>query len=578
MTFTISEWNDQRNEVFLDRYALRDSAGELLETIPEQMWGRVASELADGDEGLYNVFRDALGGFGFVPAGRVLSGLGSRARVTLYNCFVLGVRSRDPAVGNDSRRAIIRTVEEMIEITCRGGGVGINWSTLRPSGAYIRGVNGHSSGAVSWMSGADAMVNSIRQGGSRTAALMYILDDWHPDVLEFAEASFSRANHSVAVSDKFMNCVVKDLDWDLIFPDTTFESYNQIWSGDIDRWMDNGYPVIHYKTIRARDLWNTMCTATARTGNPGMVFLERANRQSNTRYFETLTATNPCGEQFLPVDGCCNLGSINLVSCWDPEIQRLDLSRLDFLVNCAVHMMDRIIDLSEDINSDIGGLQREVRRIGLGTMGLADVMLLSGIRYGSDESIEFIDTLYGHIAVQAYTASMNLARELGPAPAFKTEFASGEFPSRLPSSLVSSIRRHGLRNLTLTNQAPTGTISVLAGVSSGIEPVFAREYTRRDATGEWKVTHPLFDGVGDHMVTSMDIPPEDHIRVQSAIQRWCDNSISKTINLPIGSTHKDVSEAYHKAWESGCKGITVYVAGSREGVLELECPTGVCEV
>lgn len=510
----------------------------------------------------------------------MLNGVGSGNVNTLYNCFVIGVEPPSYKLGADSRLAIMETVTRMIEITARGGGVGINWSCLRPAGSYIKGVNGYSSGSVSWMMGADGMINSIRQGGTRTAALMFILDDWHPDVLEFADTSFSRANHSVAISAKFMNAVKDGSSWAFKFPDTSHPDYNIVWTGDIDDWEMKGYPVIIKGEAPARDIWDHFCECAARTGNPGMVFLERANILSNTGYMETLTSTNPCGEQLLPVNGSCNLGAVNLVAHWSEKDQDIDRSALRDTISKAIRMMDRVIDVSEDIDEEIALLQRKVRRVGMGTMGLADLLLLKRIRYGSEESLHYIDNLYEFICASAYHSSISLAKEFGAAPALdKRQFLAGCFISGLDTDVRAGISQFGIRNLTLISQAPTGTTSILAGVSSGIEPLFAADYIRRDATGESRVTHPAFQmGEGDHLVTSMDIPVEEHIAVQSVIQHHSDNAISKTVNLPEGSSASDVSKAYHLAYDLGCKGITVYVAGSREGVLEVDCPTGACEI
>jgi len=574
--FSVMEWTEQRERVFLDRYALKDAEGNTLEAFPEDMWDRVASGLATSRTERREFLR-ALSGFGFVPAGRILNGVGSSQLATFYNCFVIGVAH--DTHGADSRAGIMSTVSEMIEITARGGGVGINWSVLRPRDSYISGVNGYSSGSVSWMGGADRMVDSIRQGGSRTAALMYILDDWHPDVMEFAESSFLRANHSVAVSDEFMHQVKTNGMWSSVFPDTSSPDYNTIWDGDIDKWMLRGGEVRIHKSTPARLIWDHLCQSASQTGNPGLVFLERANRTANTRYMETLISTNPCGEQILPNGGSCNLGAINLPAFWDPKLNQLDWFGMRDAVVTAVKMLNRVIDKSPDINQHIGDVQRQVRRIGLGTMGLADLLILNRMKYGSEESLDYARAVYEYIRDTAYMASVDLASNEGSAPGLqRNEFIQGTFIKRMPQYIHKKILEHGIRNLTLTSQAPTGTTSILAGVSSGIEPVFSREYTRRDATGETQFTHPLFEGEGDHLVTALEIPVEHHIKMQGVVQEFLDNSASKTINLPRGSTWEDVSQAYMLAYDLGCKGITVYVNGCRPGVLENGEYCEVCEV
>ena len=560
-------WTEQRNRTFLDRYAAKDQRGNLLEQTPQAMWERVVETLAE-DENEAAEFMDVLQGWKFVPGGRILSGLGAGQNVTLYNCFVVGVESGDPTLGNDSRAAIMETTAKMVEITSRGGGVGVNWATLRPAGTYIRGVNGRSSGAVAWASGVDSMIDKIRQGGTRTAALMYVLPDWHPDIEEFIDASFLRANHSILVSDAFMDAVKRDAMWGLVFPDTTDHDYDKEWAGDIRTW---NHRRIGPRWVRARVLWEKMCRAVVQTGNPGLLFIDRAQEESNTGYFETYSATNPCGEQFLPVDGCCNLGSVNLTAHWDPHAHDVNWRDLRRTVRISTKLMDRIIDRSPDINPEIGDLQRRVRRVGIGAMGLADVLILGGIRYGSIGARAVAGDLYALIRNAAYYQSAELARLHGPAPAYSAEILDRPFMKRLPDDLRSQIKEHGLRNLTLTNQAPTGTTSIVAGASSGIEPIFADSYVRDDATGRTEVHHPLFRGErGPEHVTAHDLVIEDHIAMQAAVQPYLDNAISKTINAPAGSDWYDVGRAYQKAYESGCKGITVFVDGSRKGVLTLD--------
>ena len=576
---SILPWTEQRENAFSDRYARRTVDGQQMESTPSEMWKRVADALAtDEDERL--LFYHTLSDFKLVPAGRVLSGAGVEYTTnTLYNCFVIGLR--DVGKGCDSRSAIMDVVTRMVEITARGGGVGINWSTLRPRGTRIRGVDSYSTGSVSWMGGADRMVDNIRQGGTRSAALMYIIDDWHPDVMEFAASSFLRANHSVAISSQFMGAVKRGGKWPLVFPDTTHPAYDSEWDGNLDHWYNVcGRPIIHYGEPDARDIWKTICESAHRTGNPGLVFLERANLFSNTQDVERLIATNPCGEQILPKDGSCNLAAINLVAHYSPESGYLDTEQLGATIWGGVRLMDRVIDVSVPIDDSISDVQKITRRIGMGTMGLADYLLLKGVRYGSDESIAIIHSLYSWIRIKAYEASVSLAREKGAAPGYSgMTFLNLPYIKSLPEPLRDRIRQHGIRNMTLISQAPTGTTSILAGVSSGIEPIFASEYQRRDATGETHLIHPLLMGESEnYKVTAMDISPDEHIRVQAAIQEHCDNAISKTINLPAGSTPEDISHAYLMAYEEGCKGITVFVSGSRDGVLELECPTGECDL
>jgi len=555
-------WQGQREKVFLDRYATKDFNGTPTEQTPEEMWLRVSKAIA-GDKREQSLFYTILDKFQFVPGGRILAGERS-----LYNCFVLGFESG--AAGADSRGSIMSTIGNLVEITAQGGGVGINWSTLRPRNTYIKGVSGRSSGSTSWMRGGDGLADVIRQGGSRTAALMFMLDDWHPDIVEFTRAisRFKRANFSVNISDEFMRAVKHDADWNLVFPDTNSPFYDCEWNGDIQDWKNKQLPVIVHDTVRARSLWKAMAESAHMIGSPGLAFMDRCNEWSNTRYLHKLICFNPCGEQPLNKNGSCNLGSLNLLSFMNNG--EFSFDRLKLIIRYAVRFLDRAIDVNEDITKDIGDMQRKVRRIGLGTMGLADILVLHGIKYGSDESISFIHKLYSFIRDAAYEASINLAKEKGPAPGFHLEsILKSKFIKTLPEELIIGITRHGLRNLSLLTNAPTGTTSILAGASSGIEPIFSREYTRKDNTGCTVIKHPLADDPA--MVTAKNIDICDQIRVQSVIQMYMDASISKTINLPETCTIEDIMKAYELAYDLNCKGITVYRANSLEDILCESC-------
>ncbi len=566
-------WEGLREDVFLDRYALR-KGGVVLEDSPDQMAARVARALAinSAQEGR---FRRILEDFRFLPAGRVLAGAGAEEHATFYNCFVLGIGSRSP-VGRDSRRGIMQTLTDMVEISARGGGVGINWSVLRPENSEIRGVRGVSSGPLRWMAAADALADQIRQGGSRTAALMFMLDDWHPDVRRFIQSgkTFSRANYSVAISDAFMDAVYKNGDWILCFPDVGADkaAYDGLWSGDLHEWCALGGKLVSYDVVKARDIWDGICRAAWATGNPGVVFLDRANALSTTSYMERLIGTNPCGEQPLPEDGSCNLGAINLVAHRHPG-GGIDKSLLRETTSIAVELLDRVINVSAPITEEIHRREAQARRVGLGVMGLADLLLLEGVRYGSAESVSLLRDVMREIRDTAYETSAFLSVRDGRAPAYKPAFLEGEFVKRLPAGVREHIKTNGIRNLALTSQAPTGTISLLAGVSSGIEPHFAREYLRRDATGEHMVRHPLMQGDDPWIVTASELSAEEHLVMQAAMQEFVDSAISKTINLGGNASVEDVSNALRMAYDLGCKGVTVYRDGSLEGQV-LSCPAG----
>jgi ribonucleoside-diphosphate reductase alpha chain len=548
------QMTDQRRKVFLDRYALRNYEGLIVEGALDEMWKRVSGFVAASDPQARR-FHLAMEGFGFVPGGRILSGAhNGHASATLYNCFVIGIR--------DSRIKIMRAMTRMVEINARGGGVGINWSSLRPEGYCIRGVHGESAGPNCWMKGADGLADQIRQGGSRTAALMFTLDDWHPDAPAFAriKEKFKRANFSMALSDKFMTQVEKGGEWETYFPRTSHPEYDQSWDGVPDHWQGDFLPG---PVVFAGDMLRDISESACSIGSPGLVFIDRCNAMSNTSYRDHLCGTNPCGEQPLPENGCCNLGSVNLAAFWDEAKGDIDTEMLADHVGIAVRFLDRVIDVSPYLDSDIQWEQAQCRRVGVGTMGLADYLILKGIRYGSKESIEEIKRIYRMIRDMAYYESTVLAQELGPAPGFRPTILISPFIKSLPEWIKDRIGTVGLRNLTLLTQAPTGTTSTLAGVSSGIEPIFSSRYIRRDATGCHEVVHPLFEGRDDDfLVTAYDISPYEHILVQSTVQRLIDTSVSKTINLPSTATPEDIMGIYRMAYEMGCKGITVYRSGS----------------
>jgi len=563
------DWNEQRQAIFQDRYALKEGK-RIKETNPNQMLDRVARALAFNDAEAKEFRYDLLDEFRFLPAGRILSGAGSEQySATYYNCFVLGVDPIYKPHGVDSRDAILNTISKMVEITCRGGGVGVNWSVLRPDGSIVKGVHGASTGAVGWMRGADALADQVRQGGSRTAALMFVLDCWHPDIEMFIRSKkFSRANFSVVVTDQFMESLKANpkSKWEVRFPDTLDPAYDLLWDGDIDKWEMRGRKTEHGE-MDIGSIWEGICSSAIDRGSPGLIFIDACNRASNTRLSEKIICTNPCGEQPLPKYGSCNLGSLNLVSfCGNNgDINRGDLSKV---IKSAVKFLDNVIDKSPPLYPEIDSLQKLYRRIGLGTMGLADVLLLNKIRYGSQESLDFISDLYSFIKDEAFIASSGLARERGPAPAYSSdEIETSMAFSGLNDAVKGMMHRDKLRNLAVLTQAPTGTTSILAGVSSGIEPIFSPEYKRKDATGEFTMRHPLFAGEEmSYHVTAYDVTPEEHIMVQACMQKFIDSGISKTVNLPACATEEDADKIFRTAYDMGVKGITIYKGGSLDDI------------
>lgn len=546
-----------------------------LETRPEQMLARTARALAlqepaDQQEVWEERFNWMLEDWKFVPGGRILTGAGTDQKLTYYNCYVV------PSP-RDSRGGIMETLTHMTEIMSRGGGVGMNLSTLRPRHAYVKGVNGRSSGSVSWGGLYSFVTGLIEQGGSRRGALMLILNVWHPDILDFIESKremgkIENANISVGITDDFMQAIKDDADWTFYFPDTSDPAYDTEWDGDIGKWKAAGRSVISYKTVKAREIWEKIIESAWASAEPGVFFIDRYNALSNSLYYTTIASTNPCGEQGLPPWGVCNLGSINLSRfVGDGDVLWDDLART---VAYSVRFLDNIIDDTPYFFEENRLQQQSERRIGLGTMGLAEMLIRLKIAYGSDASIEFIDRLYRFICIEAYSASIRIAEEKGSFPLFDAEqFLESGFVKTLPEEIRERIREKGIRNVTLLTQAPTGTTGTMVGTSTGIEPYFFWEWERVgrmgshtervDVYAEWIAEHEG-EELPDYFVTAMDLAPEAHVRVQAAIQRWVDSSISKTCNVPNDYTVEETAKLYELMYDLGCKGGTIYRDGSRD--------------
>jgi ribonucleoside-diphosphate reductase alpha chain len=590
---------------FNDRYALKDANGQPLETQIPEMWGRVARAIADNEHEADSFYR-ILSGFRFIPGGRILAGAGAETEKTFYNCYVIPLEAKHETdhypkdyPGNDSRESIFHTMQTMVDIMSRGGGVGVNWSVLRPSGAYLRRISGWSSGPVGWMDVASAAVGEVIQGGSRRGAAMFMLDDWHPDILDFIEAKkdprkITNANVSVAISDAFMEAVENDEDWNLIFPDTDHPTYNREWDGDIEKWQSESKPVRVYATVKASDIWRAITDAAWASGEPGVVFLDRYNKQSTARDVERLISVNPCGEQGLGAYSVCNLGAMNLdayvrtivhktramgfsaLAYHNPMKHDFDWEGFRYDVATAIRFLDNVVDKNHYFLPQNKSIQLRLRRIGLSVTGLADCLVRLGIRYGSPESVEFVEEVFRTMKDTAIRTSMNLAREKGPAPAWddsmwtrpylqewlqRTHWKDGQPIEESPSN--------GLRNLFLLTQAPTGTTSLLANVNSGIEPYFSLKTWREDRTGgryvyAEAVKHIVDTGeLPDYVVTAADVTVDEHIAIQAAVQRYCDSSVSKTINAPNSQTPEETAKAYTLAYQSGLKGIAYYRDGSR---------------
>lgn len=546
-----------------------------VETRPEQMLDRVAAGLAqveapDKQAEWRDNFRWLLDDWKFVPGGRILTAAGTEQNLTYYNCYVI------PSP-KDSRGGIMDTLTQMTEIMSRGGGVGINISSLRPHHAYVKGVNGRSSGSVSWGELYSFVTGLIEQGGSRRGALMLIMNVWHPDVLEFITSKrtmgrITNANISVGITDGFMEAVKANADWDLIFPDTGVAGYDELWDGNMAAWQDKGLPVVVHKTVKARDIWNSIIESAWASAEPGVFFVERYNKMSNSWYYAPILCTNPCGEQGLPAWGVCNLGALNLAKfVTDGQV---DWPSLRLGVRYAVRFLDNVIDNTPYFFEENKQQQLSERRVGMGTMGLADMMIRLKIRYGSPESEQFLDELYKFIATEAYLASADYAAEKGAFAQFNAEkFLQSGFMQGMPGHVREAIREKGIRNVTLLTQAPTGTTGTMVNTSTGIEPFYFWSFHRKGRMGtheervqvyqEWVTQNPG-KPLPAYFVTAMDLTPEEHVRVQAAVQRWVDSSISKTCNTPNSYTVEQTRQLYELMYELGCKGGTIYRDGSRD--------------
>ncbi len=570
-----------RQKVFLDRYSLKDKAGAPLEKTPDEMWKRVAKAIASVEKPKdrkkwEKKFYDAMYDFKFLPGGRILSGAGTGFEVSYFNCFVIP----NPP---DSRGGIMENLTQMIEIMARAGGVGLNLSSLRPRGARVKKVNGFSSGPMNWAELYSlATKDIVQQGGSRRGALMLMLHDWHPDIEEFITVKqdlnkINGANLSVCVSDTFMEAVKKDADWDLVFPDLDDKNYDKKWKGDIEEWKKLGGKVKVLKTIKAKYLWDLICQAAWRSAEPGLHFLDRSNKRSNTWYFERLSATNPCGEQPLSPWAVCNLGAMNLAAYVNKKGE-FEYENFGKDVKIAMRFLDNVIDQTYYFYKENERVAKDIRRTGLGILGLADALIKMKVKYGSDESLPVIEKIFKTLRDNAYIASSDIAVEKGAFPKFnKEKYLKGFHIQKLPEDIRKKISKQGIRNAVLLTIAPTGTTSLISGVSSGVEPVYEFEFIRRDRLGEHMMYHPLFEEwkkqnpneeKPGYFVSANDLTPEEHVKVQAIAQDYIDSSISKTVNAPNAHTVDDVKRLYMMAYDSGLKGITYMRDGSRQGVLE----------
>ena len=586
-------------------------AGQPVDQSVEDSWQRVAQALADQEEsdqaGWRQRYYSILSDFRFLPGGRILAGAGTGYDVTLFNCFVMGRI-------DDSMEGICDSLKEGTLTMQQGGGVGYDFSTLRPAGSLARRVGSMASGPVSFMRVWDSMCATLVSSAYRRGAMMATLRCDHPDIEQFIDAKrdpreLRNFNLSVLVSDDFMQAVQDDLPWPLVFPERAFgdpprsegrEVIQRRWSGSMD-----AVPCVVIRKVGARQLWQRIMRATYDMAEPGVLFVDRINQQNNLHYRENISATNPCGEIPLPPYGACNLGSVNLTrlvqSPFTPAA-RLDFDALESTVRIALRMLDHVIDLSRfplDLQAEQA---RGTRRVGLGITGLADTLIMLGLHYADERARELAASAMRLIRDSAYRESVTLAQAKGAFPFYDRDaFAASGFVRGLPPDIRQGILDHGIRNSHLTAIAPAGTISLFANnVSSGIEPVFALQSQRRvrGADGEyhlhaasdyawrlWQQSHPE-EALPGYFVTAPALKPSQHLEMQSALQPYVDSAISKTINVPADYDFDAFKDIYQQAYRLGLKGCTsfrpnevtgsILTAGDAQSMTEME--TGCCNL
>ncbi len=634
----ITKLNKNAAAIMVNRYSLRDDEGRPVES-PAEILMRTARVVAEAENNyrssdntsmeIREKFFEMLYELRFVPNGRTMANAGTKYG-QLANCFVLPVED-DLGKGTDSIFSVLRKAILTLQT---GGGVGFSFGRIRPKDAAISTTKGKATGAVSFIKVYDTAFWVIGQGGGRRSAAMAVLPVWHPDILEFirckaTEGQITNFNISVGITDEFMQAVKNNDDFTLRHPE----------NGEM------------YKMIGARELFDEIVKYAHKNGEPGVLFLDEANRSNPVPHLYKLEATNPCGEQFLgPYENCC-LGSLNLrehvkkIKTMSAGRQRdgyvVDWDKLAETVRLSTRFLDNVVDANKYVSAvpEIEEAAHRVRRIGLSVMGMSDLMYLVGVRYGSSKGQELASQLMEFIRYHSMSASIELASVRGPFPgingsiydpqnvtwsvpkplvAHKTNFGR---PSLEWKKLMNELKKHGIRNGAQTTVAPTGSIATISGLEGyGCEPVFALSYTRHTREGaekegkEWRemyYTSDLFSKqltsygiqkahrnkifdlvrenggscqnisevpkeIRDIYVVSADLSVEEHVRMQAVMQRWIDNSISKTINFPSTATTAEVAAAYQLGWELGLKGMTVYVEGSRDQVI-LEKKSGPYE-
>jgi ribonucleoside-diphosphate reductase alpha chain len=664
-------------------YRSLDTIEKPLELYYEQIAKRNATGLASVEtteekrQEAFELFYEQLVSMNFIPAGRVLYGAGADTDVTYFNCYVM------PYV-KDSREGISEHRKQVMEIMSRGGGVGTNGSTLRPRNTLARGVNGKSSGSVSWLDDIAKLTHLVEQGGSRRGAQMIMLSDWHPDILEFiiskmqnprilrfllenttdeqiqklvkdklsftpltaveesmyqgilnyrsipGQGGFDQkvikeaeekllvggnysvnnpefltgANISVCLTKDFMEAVENDEEYALRFPDVEnyneeeMAVYNEKWHevGDVREWKALGYGVRTYRMIKAKELWNLINICATYSAEPGIFFIDNANDKTNAKaYGQKVVATNPCGEQPLAPYSVCNLAAINLAEMANKETKQIDFDKLKKTVEVGVRMQDNVIDATPYFLEDNTKQAKGERRVGLGVMGLHDLLIYCESVYGSEQGNQLVDQVFETIATTAYRTSINLAKEKGSFPflvgqtdeetvELREAFINTGYMKQMPADIREGILQHGIRNSHLLTVAPTGSTGTMVGVSTGLEPYFSFSYFRSGRLGKFievkaEIVQEYLDAnphadeheLPEWFISTMELAPEAHADVQCIIQRWVDSSLSKTVNAPRGYTVEQVQAVYERLYKGGAKGGTVYVDGSRDAqVLSLK--------
>jgi ribonucleoside-diphosphate reductase alpha chain len=507
---------------------------------------RVGSEAARFENGKSGEYRDKFAEIifegDFLAGGRILRNMG-RPRGSLFNCYVLPV--------GDSRKEIGQWLCDSLILWGEGGGVGCNLSFLRPRGAPIKGVGGESSGPVSFLEASDAVAKTVESGGSRRAAALGTMIVTHPDIMEFIDAKITHGklphyNISVAVTEDFLEAVEKNVDWEFKFAQQSFG------------------------TTKARDIWDKVVSNMVKYAEPGLLNWDNL-RSNNSYYFDPILSTNPCGEVPLSAYGVCCLGSLVLPNFITGSVNT-NWKKLEQTIKLAVRFLDNIIDVNKYTLQEVDVSAHNSRRVGLGVMGLAEYLFAKKLRYGSKKAIDEVENLMKFIRNVTYESSIELAAEKGAFPKFDSvQFGKAHFIRSLPAALRMSIKDKGIRNVTLMAMAPTGTISLIPEVSSGIEPIFAKAYMRNDRVSDRMYIHPFYKQIitsgeetPDWFVDSFDLKPADHFETQAIVQKYTDGAVSKTINMPKGTTSEDLSKLTLE-YIRDLKGVTVYVDGSREG-------------